>query len=613
MRKNDLFQSEGSIFRILSDQEDPLVIDCINRTMPVRLSAVEYDPLSVVSVSEDVLLEKAGRFDPVFENASPERRKVAFQRYSLIAGIIPSLTDKARYTACIDAVARDAGLSKVTIRRYLCDYLVFQNIACLLPADTKGKPETLTQDQKNMRWSLNRYYYSSRKNTLRYAYTSMLRERYCDETGKLLPEYPSFHQYRYFYRKHKKTQTVLISRNGLSHYQRNSRPLLGGSVQDWQPCIGAAYLDGTILDIYLVNEEGKLVGRPVLTTAIDVNSELCCGYCLSWKGGVYNLRNLMLNVISDKVEYCKKFGVEISAREWPCCEMPGILITDKGSDFVSENFTQLAELGVQIVDLQSYRAELKSLVEVFNRIIQDLWKPELKGKGVIEPDWQERGSHDYRKDACLTLAQFEKILVRCIIFYNAQRILEGYPMSEKMLQDHVKPIAADIWRYKNDQGEKILIPVIKQDLVLTLLPRTDGRFSRDGLRANGLRYRSADDDRMFTERYLSSGSCTVAYSPDDVTTVYLLDAGVYLPFKLIDTRFIGKSLPDVEEMKGHQKTLIKENAEAQEQARVDLSNHIRAIAGSSLNTGKTSIKGIRQTRKKEERKTHKPIGGELNE
>ena len=73
---------------------------------------------------------------------------------------------------------------------------------------------------------------------------------------------------------------------------------------------------------------------------------LCCGYCLSWKGGVYNLRKQMLNVISDKVEYCKEFGIEISAGEWPCNEMHGILITDKGSDFVSDNFAKLAEPGV---------------------------------------------------------------------------------------------------------------------------------------------------------------------------------------------------------------------------------------------------------------------------
>ena len=64
----------------------------------------------------------------------------------------------------------------------------------------------------------------------------------------------------------------------------------------------------------------------------------------------------------------------------------------------------MAELGVTIVNLPSYRPELKGIVEKFFDLIQDSFKPYLKGKGVIDPDFQERGAHDYRKDACLTLS-----------------------------------------------------------------------------------------------------------------------------------------------------------------------------------------------------------------
>ncbi|MCQ2499049.1 MAG: plasmid recombination protein [Lachnospiraceae bacterium] len=52
----------------------------------------------------------------------------------------------------------------------------------------------------------------------------MLREKYCDEAGNLLAEYPSFYQYRYFYRKTRKLENYYISRNGLTNYQRNNRP-----------------------------------------------------------------------------------------------------------------------------------------------------------------------------------------------------------------------------------------------------------------------------------------------------------------------------------------------------------------------------------------------------
>ena len=51
-------------------------------------------------------------------------------------------------------------------------------------------------------------------------------------------------------------------------------------------------LDATVCDIYLVDNSGNLVGRPILTTCIDAYSSLCCGYALTWEGGIYSLKKL---------------------------------------------------------------------------------------------------------------------------------------------------------------------------------------------------------------------------------------------------------------------------------------------------------------------------------
>lgn len=82
-------------------------------------------------------------------------------------------------------------------------------------------------------------------------------------------------------------------------------------------------LDATVCDIYLVNETGDLVGRPILTACVDAYGGLSCGYSLSWEGGVYSLRNLMVNIVEDKVEHCCSFGIHISEYDWPAGEMPG--------------------------------------------------------------------------------------------------------------------------------------------------------------------------------------------------------------------------------------------------------------------------------------------------
>ena len=199
-------------------------------------------------------------------------------------------------------------------------------------------------------------------------------------------------------------QQYYISRDGIKDYQRNNRPLLGDGVQQFAPAVGVGMLDSTICDIYLVDDGGKLVGRPVLCACVDAFSGLCCGYSLSWESGTYSLRCLMLNVISDKQEWCKKHGVFIEPQEWDSNKLPGVFVTDMGSEYKGDTFSQVTELGVKIVNLPPFRPELKGMVEKFFDVGQNAYKKHLKGKGVIEPDSQERGAHDYRKDACLTLS-----------------------------------------------------------------------------------------------------------------------------------------------------------------------------------------------------------------
>lgn len=66
---------------------------------------------------------------------------------------------------------------------------------------------------------------------------------------------------------------------------------------------------------------------------------------------------------------------------------PAALVTDMGSEYKSANFEQIAELGVSVVNLPSYRPELKRVVEKFFDLIQENYKKYLNSKGVIEPDY----------------------------------------------------------------------------------------------------------------------------------------------------------------------------------------------------------------------------------
>ena len=592
--KNQLLEHDGHFVRILEIHSSKLfLIDCLKRNMPEWR---EQDELQqYVSCPEIYLQEVSHIF--LSDISDAKSKKIMYERFTMISPVLPFITDTQKRKEIIHSVSVAKGISKQTIRYYLCLYLAYQDISVLAPKQEQKKT-CLSQDEKNMRWALNKFFYTKHKNSLNTAYLFLLKEKYCDAMGNLLPEYPSFYQFRYFYRKTKKMQTYYISRNGLKDYQKNNRPLLGDGIQEYASSVGMGMLDATVCDIYLVNDAGKLAGRPILTVCIDAYSSLCCGYLLSWEGGVYSLRGLMLNIIQDKQKWCKKHGIFIEKSQWDSNQLPALLVTDMGMEYQSENFEQITELGVTVINLPAYRPELKGAVEKFFDLIQNTYKPHLKGKGVIEADYQERGAHDYRKDACLTMEDFEKVILHCIIYYNSHRMIENFPYTEEMIRNQIPPFANSLWEWGRKQTGANLITADKEQLILTLLPRTTGEFSRVGLKVNQMRYKNED----YTERYLTGGQVTVSYNPDDVTVVWLKENGSFIPFTLIESRYSGKKLAEVEHMKKRKKELVKESVTENIQAQIHLAQSIEIIAFSVKNHETTEIRECEGIRRREKRK-----------
>jgi len=598
--KNKLLLMGETIYRVLEIRDNQiLLIDCIKRTMP-KWAGLPL-PAPYECCEEKYLREKTKLLYEASEPIEQWQLQEMNNRFSYVQEILPYVSEESRRSEIIALISKEKEISKQTVRKYLCLYLSYLDIQSLCPMKTE-KVNELSEDEKNMRWALNKYFYNTQKNPLRVAYTLLLKERYSDSEGILYKEYPSFYQFRYFYRKTRNLQNYYISREGVKKYQRDYRPLLGDSVQAYAPTIGTGMVDSTVCDIYLVNDAGQLIG----TICVDAFSSLCLGYSLTWEGGTYSLRDLTLNMISDKQELCKCHEIEIKNDDWNASFLPIRIISDRGSEYVGDTFGQIVDLGISIVNLPAYRPKLKGTVEQAFDVIQEQYKPYLKRKGVIEADYQERGAHDYRKDACLTLEQFERIIIRCILYYNNDRIIENYPYSEEMLSDNIRPYARDIWDWALKRSTDGLVEVEKKKLIQILLPRVTAKFTRKGLIVNRLRYSNGD----YKERYLNGGDVTVAYNPDDVSTVWLLEDGNYIPFELIESRYNDKSLQEVNNLKSLQGSIVKKEEENSIQAKVSLASFIQTIAEQNVTTGSTSIKGIRDNRRKEQSIKHKDFAQE---
>lgn len=588
-----LYSNGDKVYRLLAitNQSQNVVIDCLRERMPFY----EYKEnlKDFYEISEEKLAELTGVSLPDFDSLDNIQKKVARERYQLISSQMAFLDDSPTRYYITSMMAKKNNMNASTINRYFRKYLIYWNLAALVP-HTKIKEKELTKDQKNFRWALNLFYYTYHKYSIPQAYARMLKERYTDENGLLVEGYPKLHQFVYFYKRTKKVQNQLISREGLSVYQRNNRPLLGDGVKDFAPTIGWGMIDGTILDIYCVNESGQLVGRPYLTACVDAFSGMCLGYSLGWEGGSVAVKSLLNNVISDKNEWCNKFNIKLEKDVWNVSNaLPHVLVTDRGKEFTGYSLEHLSDLGVQITNLPPFRPELKGPIEKFFDLIQSSYKNLLIGKGVVRDDFNERGVADYRLGAQITLEQLEKIIIHAIIAYNSTRIVKSSSYSDLNIEPHPNAL----WNKALKTLGNNLIKVDKELLDKTLLPRTKAQFTRRGLIVNKLRYNAPG----FNERMLSDDKVVVAYNPDNVSTVWLFENGDYTQFSLIDSDFLNKRFEEVDILIKRRNKKLREAEPTRLQGQIDLQKKIEEIVGQS-NQKPLSVKNVRETRKNEIKK-----------
>ena len=85
----------------------------------------------------------------------------------------------------------------------------------------------------------------------------------------------------------------------------------------------------------------------------------------------------------------------------------------------------------------------------------------------------------------------------------------------------------------------------------------------------------------YTEKYLTGETAAVAYNPENVSEVWVIEKGIYVKFDLIEERFADKSVSEVEEQYKAVDSIVNENAKTSVQAQIDLSRNIEIIAGAA--------------------------------
>jgi len=107
--KNKLLKKEDKIIRVLEEKEDKvLIIDCIKKNMPYWCEAS--------SVSDyDICTEDELGFIARSEELSAAEKRIMHERYTLIAGILPFISDEKNRCVMISKVAEQYKVSKQRI------------------------------------------------------------------------------------------------------------------------------------------------------------------------------------------------------------------------------------------------------------------------------------------------------------------------------------------------------------------------------------------------------------------------------------------------------------------------------------------------------------------
>lgn len=275
MRENDILADKnGEHIRILlCSEEQSYAVSCQHFRMPFLLSTHELETMQPVSDEEYTIFM-------VDDDTSAAQRCERDRRFALIKPLLDNacIYDKPHRNEIVNQIVGEHDVSRRTILQYLWKYWVYQSKNILLPTGRMSvKSRELTADEKTIRWALNKYYYTPQKQSLQTAYKMMLRAKFCDAQGQLKSNYPTFWQFRYYFRQHRDPISETISRQGLKAYQRNHRPFTG-SVCDYAHTIGVYMTDATVADIYIVSRlSRKPIGRPVIYTMVDAYSRLITG------------------------------------------------------------------------------------------------------------------------------------------------------------------------------------------------------------------------------------------------------------------------------------------------------------------------------------------------
>ena len=309
-------------------------------------------------VTEELVKIKDDPFNAIMSDqisdANLEKRDQAWAAIKEIVTNEPDCYDKSKRNAMLSAAMQTHNITRPTIQKFLRRYWQRGKTPnALLPdyqnsggrgkeksaSDRKrGRPSQYGVTGSNVdestkrvfRLALEKYYLTTKKNSLKDTYRLMIKEFYTEDyyseggQKKLVladeQSIPTLRQFRYWFKKEYGEQETQIARQGRRIYEKDHRAVLGSSTFEVFGPGSRFQIDATVADVYLISRYNPdwIIGRPILYLVVDVYSRMVVGMYVglegpSWMGAMMALAN----AASDKVAFCAQYGIKITREMWP--------------------------------------------------------------------------------------------------------------------------------------------------------------------------------------------------------------------------------------------------------------------------------------------------------
>jgi len=300
-------------------------------------------------------------------------------------------------------------------------------------------------------------------------------------------------------------------------------------------------IDATVEDAYISfpyqTNQRLSSGRPVVYRVIDVWSTMTVGLHVAlegpnWKGA----SQALLNAFTDKVEFCKRFGIDIEPEWWPAYFTCNHLTIDNGIEYPKQKMLDLLQesIGIECINYTPiYKGDAKGTVEgSFNQSKNNLVK---FMPGYVERIPERGARHASNAYNLIDYKPFVALLIWDIL----KTINKHNPkvLVQESAKRDVDATALEAWNfglkhYMND-GKYKKFPI--EDLLYTLLPSGSASTCREGIRYKDLYYHcdfAQSQGWLTDDKHRAVKKLDIRYCDESTNSIWYRHEGNYYAAQL---------------------------------------------------------------------------------